>query len=135
MQASYWIHKRVRMCALRMWSEVRIQMYRHEIETACYFIPSNTYTKTISTQHTTKIVINETCRLITVDVEDHYVNTPINAKLYITEILLTINSTATSVQQITSLLHRVLRQYYFQFSYNYSKLWKLFPWETLFLVW
>ena len=36
--------------------------------------------------------------------------------LHITELLLTINSTETSVQQITLLLQRVLKQYYFKFS-------------------
>ena len=81
---------------------------------------SNTYTKTSSTQHTTKVVINETCRLIILDVEDHYVNKLINAMLHITELLLTINNTETSLQQITSLLHRVLKQYYFQFSNNFQ---------------
>jgi len=50
-------------------------------------------------------MINETCRLITLDVEHLHVNTPINAKLYIIELLLTTNNTATSVQPITLLLH------------------------------
>jgi len=71
---------------------------------------SNTHTKISSTQHTTKIVINETYRLITLDVKDLYVNTPINAMLNIAEQLLTISSTETSLQQITLLLHIVLKQ-------------------------
>jgi len=81
---------------------------------------SNTHTKISSTQHTTKIVINETYRLITLDVKDLYVNTPINAMLNIAEQLLTISSTETSLQQITLLLHIVLKQHYFQFSYNFQ---------------
>ena len=81
---------------------------------------SNTYTKSSSTQHTTKIVINETCRLITLDVEDLYLITPINAKLHIAELLLTILITETSVQQITLLLLTVLKQNCFQFSINFQ---------------
>ena len=81
---------------------------------------SNTYTESSSTQHTTKIVINETCRLITLDVEDLYLITPINAKLHIAELLLTILITETSVQQITLLLLTVLKQNCFQFSINFQ---------------
>ena len=40
--------------------------------------------------------------------------------LNIAEQLLTISSTETSLQQITLLLHIVLKQYYFQFSYNFQ---------------
>jgi len=79
-------------------------------------------------------VINETCRLITMDVEHLYVNTPINAKLHIAEPLLTISSTETTVQQTTLLLGIILKQYYFQFSNNFSII-KLFPWDPLFRVW
>jgi len=79
---------------------------------------SNTHTKTSSTQHTTKIVINEICRLITLDLENFYLNTAINAKLHIAELLLTFLITETSVQQITLLLLIVLKQYCFQISIN-----------------
>jgi len=65
-------------------------------------------------------MINETCRLITLDVEHLYVNTPINAMLHITEQLLTINSAEMSVQQITLMLDIILKQYYFQFSNNFQ---------------
>jgi hypothetical protein len=115
MQASCWINKRARMCALRMWSEVRTQMYS-DYKLLVILSLSNTYTKTSSTQHTTKIVINETCRLIALDVEDHYVNTLINVVLHIVELLLTFLITETSVHQISLLLLILLKQYYFQFS-------------------
>ena len=92
----------------------------HQTETVCILSLSDTHNKTSSTQHTMKIVINETSKLITLNVEDHYVNTPINAMLHITELLLTINNTETSLQQITLQLHRVLKQYYFQFSNNFQ---------------
>ena len=65
-------------------------------------------------------MINETCRLITLDVEDLYLITPINAKLHIAELLLTILITETSVQQITLLLLTVLKQNCFQFSINFQ---------------
>jgi len=65
-------------------------------------------------------VINETCRLITLDVEDHYVNTLINAMLHIAELLLTFNSTETSVQPIILLLTTELKQHYFQFSNTFQ---------------
>jgi len=120
MQASCWIHKSARMCALRMRSEVRIQLYSIREKLHVILSLSNTYTKTSSTQHTTKTVINETCKLITLNVEGHYANTPINAMLHITELLLTINITETSLQQITLQLHTVMKQYYFQFSNNFQ---------------
>jgi hypothetical protein len=101
-----------------MRSEVRIQMYRHQREIA-YFYHFRTHTKASSTQQTTKIVINEICRLITMDVKI-FVKTPINAMLHITELLLTINNTETSLQQITLLLHRVLKQYYLEFLKNFQ---------------
>jgi hypothetical protein len=65
-------------------------------------------------------VINETCRLITLDVKDLYVNTPINAMLNVVEKLLTISTTETSLQQITLLLHKILKQYYLLCSYNFQ---------------
>jgi len=40
--------------------------------------------------------------------------------LHITELLLTINITETSLRQITLMLHRALKQYYFQFSNNFQ---------------
>ena len=42
-----------------------------------------------------------------------------NAKLHISELLLTINSTETSVQRITLLLYRMLKQHYFKISNNF----------------
>jgi hypothetical protein len=109
-----------------MQSEVIIKYA--DIKEKLHFILSlsNTHTNASSTQHTTKIVINEICRLITMGVKDLYVNTQINAMLHITELLLTINNTTISVQQITLLLHRVLKQYYFHFSYNFQTYEKFF---------
>lgn len=70
-------------------------------------------TKISSTQHTTKIVINETCRLITLDLKYFYVNTLIFVMLNTAEQLLTVSSTKASLQQITLLLHVVQKKYYF----------------------
>lgn len=65
-------------------------------------------------------MIHETSKLTIMDDEYIYINTTINAMLHITELLITISSTATSLQQITLLLHRELKQYYFQFSNNFQ---------------
>jgi hypothetical protein len=55
------------------------------------------------------------------EVKDLYINTPINAMLQNTELLLTIKCTATSVQQTTWLLHTELEQYYLQFLNKFLK--------------
>jgi len=85
-----------------------------------YHFPIHTLKPVPLSWHTTKIVINETCRLITLDVENLYVNTLINTVLHIAELLLTFSSTKTSVQKITLLLHRIRNQYCFQFSNNFQ---------------
>ena len=48
------------------------------------------------------------------------INTPINAMLHFAELLLTLSSTETPLQPITLRLHKVVKQYCFQFSINFQ---------------
>jgi hypothetical protein len=79
---------------------------------------NNYYNVTNSTELATDLVklhINENHRLITFDIQDWFVNIPIQETLQITKSLLLKNSRPEVNQQIKELLELILSQNYFIF--------------------
>jgi hypothetical protein len=81
-----------------------------------------------------KLHVNESYRLMTFDIQDLFVNMPIQETLQITKSLLLTNNNPNVTQQIIELLRFILSQNYFTFQNKIYQPQKGYPWAHLYPV-